>query len=154
MLLGAESLAGWAISTHHSIVVDEPGAHPHATAIQSELEVCAAAYPIERAGRIAGCLLLSSTQPDYFTSARLMLIRHYADLLALAFEPDEFYTSEQIDLRVMPLPEQQMTHFATFRRRVADVLTSSMKDTQLIDVVQAELRVWQQFEAEFLQTTS
>src|SRR5437763_651946 len=79
--------------------------------------------PILCAARIAGCLLVSSTQYNYvLQQARLALIEDYANLLALAFEPEEFYEPYEIELRVLPNQEIQKKHFANFRQRVANTM--------------------------------
>ena len=44
-------------------------------------EVCsAAAYPLQKSGRVAGCLLILSRQKEYFAPARQALIQSYAYL--------------------------------------------------------------------------
>jgi hypothetical protein len=113
------------------------------------VSVSTVACPIERARRVAGCLLAFSMHTDYFSQVRLALIRHYANLLALAFEPDEFYDLWRFNLCVMPSWDVQAQSFAAFHRRVADVLAASMQCEQFVDVMQAELQVWSQLEEEF-----
>src|ERR1700730_17105324 len=84
MFLGAESLCGYVVTLCRPAAnqnIDDPQnltpAHP------TEHEKSAAVHPILFAGRIAGCLLVSSTQYNYFLpQARLTLIEHYANLLA------------------------------------------------------------------------
>lgn len=148
-LLGAESLAGRALSSCQ-LMTCEGLADPEApVALEHMAHVSSVACPIERAGRIAGCLLAFSGQTGYFSRARLALIRNYANLLALAFEPHEFYDLPQINLQAMPSEEVQARSFAQFHQRVADVLAASMSSEQLVDVMQAELQVWGQLEEEF-----
>ncbi len=99
------------------------------------------------ADQIAGCLLVSSTQPDYFLSqARQKLVQQYAELLLVAFEPANFYDLGSVDLGRIPPYEQQRSHLNNFRQRVADVMIR-----QRVDVVQAERIVWQLIEDELLQ---
>src|SRR5205807_289265 len=107
------------------------------------------------AGRIAGCLLVSSTQHSYFTvPSRSSLIEQYANLLALAFEPREFYEPDQIELRVMPDQEIQKEHFANFRQRVANTMLEAARDRRPVSSVLAEEMVWQELEDELLQLSS
>src|SRR5205823_2626176 len=81
------------------------------------------------AGRIAGCLLVSSSQYNYFLSpSRSALIEQYAKLLALAFEHHEFYEPHQIELRVMPDQEEQKAYFANFRQRVANTMIEAARN--------------------------
>jgi hypothetical protein len=99
---------------------------------------------------VAGCLLFSCTQPHYFVPSRLTLIQNYAEAIALAFEADEFYDQKQIDLRLMPSPEEQKPLVATFRERVNDVIRKSARAGHALPLMEAEQFVWQQLEEEFL----
>src|SRR5579863_3086708 len=93
MFLGAESLCGYVVTRSRPASnqnVDSPSfLIPTHKALY---EKSASAYPILLAGRIAGCVLVSSTQySSFLTQSRLNLIEQYANLLALAFEAEEFY---------------------------------------------------------------
>jgi len=148
MLLGAESLAGYAVTASRpaaiqNILQDRSPLPAH----QIPFELSAAAYPILFAGRIAGCLLISSTQTNYFLSpSRLSLIQCYTDLVALAFDSDDFYDPQDIDLHIMPSHEVQRDYFYNFRYRVTQVMKQ-----QPVRNRQAEETVWQQLEEELLQ---
>ncbi len=152
MFLGAESLAGYAVTTGRpaAIQLHEEGQSRY-PARWVDREKSAVAHPIKRAGRITGCLLFSSTQPNYFLPFRLALIERYAELMVLAFEREEFYELEQIGLGIMPSPEEQQPHVLIFSRRVTDMLRESAKRQQAMSIVEAEQVVWQQIEAELLQ---
>ena len=151
LLLGAESLAGSIVTTGHSVAIqnshDEQNSYP---ARWVEGEHSAAGHPIMRGGNMAGCLLISCTQVNYFTPTRQALIQNYADLLALAFEPEEFYKREDIQLYVMPSFDVQKKVLRSFRQRVSDVLIQASRDKISMDIRQAELVVWQQIEEELL----
>ena len=148
MFLGAESLAGYVVTTCRpaqlqNIQKDGLALPAH----QVEHEISAAAHPILYTGRIAGCVLISSTQPDYFvSSARNTLIGNYANLLALAIEPEEFYDPQDIELMIMPPHTLQKEYFANFRHRVTQALKKNMMNN-----LQAEQYVWEQLEEELLQ---
>jgi transcriptional regulator with XRE-family HTH domain len=148
MFLGAESLAGYVVTTCRpaqlqNIQKDGLTLPAH----QVEHEVSAAAHPILYTGRIAGCVLISSTQPDYFvSSARNTLIGNYANLLALAIEPEEFYDPQDIELMIMPPHTLQKEYFANFRQRVTQALRQKTMNN-----LQAEQYVWEQLEEELLQ---
>jgi hypothetical protein len=152
MFLGAESLAGYAVTSNRPAVarnIDED--HGLLPVRRTKYEKSSAAYPILRAGRIAGCLLVSSAQPNYFLSeARLSLIQGYADLMVLAFEPSEFYDPLDVQLRVMPSYDTQKKYFATFRERIAHVMQEAFHNGSPINALQAEQLVWQQLEEELL----
>ncbi|HZU70851.1 MAG TPA: GAF domain-containing protein [Ktedonobacteraceae bacterium] len=146
MFLGAESLAGYVVTTCHPAQIQNIFEDRSLPAHQVEYEVSAAAHPILYTGRIAGCVLISSTQPDYFISpARNALIGEYANLLALAIEPEEFVDPQDIELMLMPPHEKQRHYFATFRQRVTQVLMTTPMSNQ-----QAEQHVWEQLEEELL----
>ena len=148
MFLGAESLAGHvAASCRAEAVQDLVKDRTFLPAYQTEHEVSAIAHPIMMAGRVAGCLLVSSTLPNYFLSQfRLSLVHGYANLLTLAFEPHEFYRPELIELRVMPPLDVQREHFASFRQRVLRTMMEyAATDRPLINI-QAEELVWQELE--------
>jgi transcriptional regulator with XRE-family HTH domain len=148
LFLGAESLCGYVVSSGRPLPVPSRQQGLNLFPVQwAEGEESAIAYPIMMADRIAGCLLVSSTQPDYFLSqARQKLVQQYAELLLVAFEPDNFYDLRSVDLGRMPSYEQQRSYLSNFRQRVADVMIR-----QRVDVVQAERIVWQCIEDELLQ---
>lgn len=148
MYLGAESLAGYCISTARPQAIqnlkDESNLLP---AHQADNEVSAATHPIMFSGRIAGCVLISSTQPNYFLSPlRLSLISKYANLIAVAFDPADFYKEEEIALLPMPLHNLQARYFANFRNRVTDAMLKLH-----LSNIEAEQFVWEELEEELLQ---
>ncbi|GAC1379216.1 MAG: hypothetical protein NVS4B7_05040 [Ktedonobacteraceae bacterium] len=152
MFLGAESLCGYVVTACRPCstqnVDDEQSLIP---AHKVEYEKSASVHPILYAGRVAGCLLVSSTQYNYFLSqARFALIEQYANLLALAFEPEEFYEPDEIELRVMPSQQIQKQHFADFRQRVANAMLEASRNKQPVNSIVAEQMVWQQLEEELL----
>jgi transcriptional regulator with XRE-family HTH domain len=151
ILLGAESLAGHAVSLGRLVVNQDlsenqslsPGYH-------GLLEESAAAAPIMFEGNFAGCVLVSSSQPNYFTQSQQTLIESYADLIALAFEPAEFYDTRRIELGLVPLQEVQRLHLSGFRHRLNETMLQATKKQQPLTIFQAEQIVWQQFEEELL----
>lgn len=152
MFLGAESLCGYVVTISRPSAVenidDEQSLVP---AQKVGLEKSAAVYPILYAGRIAGCLLVSSSQYNYFLSpSRSALIEQYANLLALAFEPHEFYEPDQIELRVMPDQEKQKASFVNFRQRVANTMIEAARNRRPVSSVVAEEIVWRELEEELL----
>ncbi len=154
MFLGAESLAGYVVTNCRQGAINDLRANTtFLPAYQSEYEVSALAHPIMYANHIAGCLLLSSTQPNYFLSeSRLVLISDYAQLIASAFRPEEFVPPERIELRFMPPVKIQRELFATFQQRVITVMKESLITGSPIARAEAEQIVWQQFEKELIHT--
>ena len=66
----------------------------------------------------------------------------------LSLRDDEFYEKQAIQLRTMPATDVQQTHFASFRRRVNEML--SVPDRQVANIVQAEQLVWSQLAEELM----
>lgn len=154
ILLGAESLAGYSITSGRLVVNQnlEKG-HSLFPAYRGVWEESAATAPITFEGNIAGCLLVSSTQPDYFLPFRLNLITSYADLIGLAFGSEEFYEPHRIDLGLVPPQAEQRPHLYRFRQRVADTMLQAARNSQSINLIEAEQLVWQQIEEELLQSS-
>ena len=151
LFLGAESLAGYAVSTFHQGVVqnlDED--HSLLPVHQVKDEKRAAAFPLIRERKVAGSLVATSTQIDFFTPSRLKLLDLYVDLLAEAFHEEEYLSPSCIELRVMPPYEVQIKAYATFRDRVNALLAQDSADQEGLNSIQAELLVRQQLEEEFL----
>src|SRR6266567_841212 len=95
--LGAESLAGYVVSINHRQVIANLNENRELPSQLPEHALSAVAVPILYTSRSAGCLLVASTQPDYFDSPVLLdLIQEYAALLTLAFHPEDFYELENI----------------------------------------------------------
>lgn len=144
ILLGAESLAGSAVSSAHLVTNahfdDQRGLTPGYRGLWEESAVAA---PIMDAGRIAGSLLVSSTQPDFFREEHLSLIQNYADLLSLAFEANAFYDLGQMNLWLLPQASVQQPVLAQFGRRVLALVKQNS-----LTFEEAEQRVWQQIEQE------
>ncbi|QBD77900.1 hypothetical protein EPA93_18630 [Ktedonosporobacter rubrisoli] len=153
MFLGAESLAGNVVTLCRSgIIQNLDEEHNLIPASRVEYEKSVAIYPILYAGKIAGVLLVSSTQYNHFLSQRrTSLIQNYADLIALAFEPEDFYAPEQIALSIMPSHTEQKSYFAHFRQRVTDTMITAASRHQPTNYLAADQEVWQQLEAELLQ---
>lgn len=153
MFLGAESLAGYVVASSRLFVtqnVDKD--QTYVPLARGKYERSSAIYPILYAGRIGGCLIVSSAQYNYFLSqSRLNLIKNYADLVAVAFEPEEFYNPDDLELWIMPDQEIQKQHFANFRQRVATVMLEAARNKHAINTIEAEKIVWRQLEDELIE---
>ncbi|GAC1377901.1 MAG: hypothetical protein NVS4B7_13020 [Ktedonobacteraceae bacterium] len=151
VFVGAESLSGRVVSScQPATVQDFAKEDSYKGHLVAGLE-SGTAYPILRRGYIAGCFTVTSTQPNFFTPLRLALIQRYANLMALAFEPEEFYDPRRIELGVMPPNSIQRPYFAKFRQRVADVMNTFLNNHRPVNSIEAERLVWQQLEEELLQ---
>ena len=150
--LGIESLAGYALSNAHLLSIqDRSDILIFYPARWLDWEKSSAVCPIMREGRFAGSLIVSSTQPGYFLSYRETLIRNYAELMVLAFEPEEFYELSDIQLAVMPEFEVQEQYFHTIRQRISKIMVDGSTKKPPVTITEAEQLVWQQLEEEFVQ---
>ncbi|GER86584.1 hypothetical protein KDW_07460 [Dictyobacter vulcani] len=150
LFLGLESLSGYAVEVRHIVSDDDLRQSKTFPAVQDAFEVSAAAHPIRFEGRIAGCLLASSTQPGYFSQQRLNLLTIFSDLISLAFDKEDFYPSNVIELRVMPKPKVQRPILANFRQRVTIKFQQAMQQHQQLSNADIEQEAWQELEAELL----
>lgn len=153
MLPGIESIVGYAVEARQMVSIDTMDEHNPISLWWHEQAVSVCVCPIVRGEGVAGCFLVTSTQVDYFTSARLALIQSYTDLLASALETTEFYDAHVIMLGAMPPREVQRQRLTQHRQRVASLLIDAINNNRFLDIAQAELMVWQQFEREFLKTS-
>jgi len=144
LFLGAESLAGYSVSTSKPYVVQNIQEEQAVPVRRTKDEQSAAAYPIQRGGYIAGCFLVSSPNPHFFSSRLQSLLQVYAYFLALAFDQDLFYDPKRIRLRPMPEEDIQRRSIADFQDRVLKRLRQDIS----LNRIQAEMLVWQQIEAE------
>ncbi len=150
--LGAESLAGYVVSINHRQVIANLNENRELPSQLPEHALSAVAVPILYTSRSAGCLLVVSTQPDYFDSPVLLdLIQEYAALLTLAFRPEDFYELENIALQIMPSFQVQQSYLSTFRRRIMALLKKAADDQRSMSYNEAEQHVWWQIEEELLQ---
>lgn len=150
LFLGLESLSGYAVEVRHIVNDDDLRKSKTIPSYPDVYEVSAAAHPVRLEGRIAGCLLASSTQPGYFSQQRLSLLATYSDLIALAFHKTEFYPPSMLELRVMPSPRIQRPIIAQFRQRVTAKSQQAMQRRQQLSHPQIELLAWQEIEEELL----
>jgi hypothetical protein len=151
LFLGLESLSGYAVEHRHIISDDDLETNKTFPVIKDEHEVSAAAHPIRFEGKIAGCLLASSTQPAYFSPQRQSLLTTFSDLIALAFDKEDFYTNRDIELRVMPQPSVQRPILANFRQRVTNRFQQAMYEHQRYSNAEIELQAWKELESELIE---
>ncbi len=121
--LGLNSLAGNVVVTRRGKEISDLAQSPaFAPAPFIEHERSAAAFPIMHTIEgsspemaVAGAIIASCTQPDYFSDAsRMEILEVFADLIRLALHEYIFYRAFQIDLVALPLWEKQREILATF----------------------------------------
>jgi transcriptional regulator with XRE-family HTH domain len=150
LFLGLESMSGYATETRHFVSADDLRKNKIVPAFQGDFEISAVAHPIRNEGRVAGCLLASSTQEAYFTQQRIALAAVFADLISLAFDKKDFYPSSCLQLRFMPPAVIQKPIIATFRERVTRRFRRSGRGGSRLSNPEIELAVWQEIEEELL----
>ncbi len=151
ILLGAESLAGHVVSSGH-LEANQRLREQFGVVFgyRGNQEESAVAAPIMHLGKIAGSFLVSSTQPDYFLPARCALIESYAELVALTFDPEDFYDPKSIQLASFPPSEVQLPYFFTFSQQVAQTMIQAQRSGKSLNILEAQQAVWQQIEEKLL----
>ena len=147
---GAESLVGHAVGRLTTCVVNSRNELTFFPAHWTEYENSAAAFPILGHARVAGGLVASCAREGFFTASPVAVLEHYADLAALLFEMEDFYQSEDINLRIMPLYSRQTPLFRNFNPRVSQKFTEAALEGRQIGLQEARLAVWQDLETELL----
>jgi transcriptional regulator with XRE-family HTH domain len=111
---------------------------------ENERSSCAA--PVMRAGRIAGVLIVSSSQPDFVRNPAIpRAVGDYAHLLAAALLDSDFYPTSLIKL--VPMPEliwQRERIAKSYLNRVVEYARK-----QCLSFAEAEQQVLQDLEDEF-----
>lgn len=131
MFLGEESLAGYVVTTGRYHVINDiagQGGGALLPFLPVPHERSEAAFPILLQGRVAGALVVASTQVGFFTAARLALIQRLTRLLRSAFATDEFYPLARIQLRTMPPWDVQQTYLATIPKLHAQLLLEVQRE--------------------------
>ena len=154
ILLGVESLTGYAVMSLQLMVNQNlREKRIYVAGYRGQWEESAASTPIKRCGGVAGSLLVSSTQPDYFVPARCMLVEQYAALLASAFACEDFYEPQLIELGLVPSAQEQRPYFSGFQQRVLQLMKEAAREQRPMTYSQAEQQVWQQIEEELLRVS-
>ncbi len=150
LFLGLESMSGYATEARRFVNDGDLRKSKTIPAYQGDFEISAVAHPIRLEGRIAGCLLVSSTQEAYFSQQRVALIAAFSDLISLAFDKKDFYKPSLLELRFMPRPEVQRPIIGTFRQRVTKKFHDSAQSGFRLSNAEIELEVWQEIENDLL----
>nr|BBH86266.1 hypothetical protein KTC_10170 [Thermosporothrix sp. COM3] len=148
---GAESLAGQAISTSHHYVIEDAHTYTGWLPLRpldhgSSIAVC----PIQRTGKVAACLSFISTQKRFFTRDRVQLIQKYCHLAVGAFDENQYFPLDQIELRLLPPPEKQEPYLRLFNKRVQELLLQGKAMTRM----EASVIVMRQLEEELIQSAA
>ena len=158
--LGLNSLAGNVVVTRRGRAVSNLAHQPLAPSPFIEHEQSAAAFPIMNITEgpspemaVAGALVVSCTQPGYFTDERMELIEVFADLIRLALHEYIFYRAFQIDLVALPPWEQQKDILETFWEKFTVENAKTRREGEH-SYAEIELLVRKQIEGELLQVAT
>lgn len=152
MFVGAESLMGVSLLRSRIYVLQERKTSQRISIHWTGPAQSAAAYPLLRNGRVAGCLMVASACSHAFSPTRLKLIENYAHLMALAIDPDLFFDANRIELHIMPRYEVQLPYIHSFRQRVAAILKEAEMMHRKLSSQQAQEMAWQEIEQELIDT--
>jgi len=149
--LGSTTLAGTAAMLQRMQQWDELDSNGRLQIMVDDLERSACAQPVMFAGRMAGVLVVSSTQPGFFMDqAVCRSVVEYARLLTLALNDRDFYPCSQIHLRPMPDLKWQREELSRFY--VSRVVACASKEN--LSLPEAEEHVRQEMEEEFERSES
>lgn len=153
IFLAGESLAGYVAQTQLAASIEDLSKETLLPAIQAEDEVSAAAAPIMLEGKIAGCLLASSTEIGHFTQQQLTLLSAFSDLVSLALDPDEFYPPDIIQLGVLRYKhaDEQRAILRRYPGLVQARLIESYQTPHPLTYQEAEEIVWSELENQVLE---
>ena len=154
MFLGAESLAGNVVTLcRPGIIENLDEEHNLMPAARVDFEKSAAIYPILFAGRIAGVLLISSTEYNHFLlQTRTALAQSYADLIALSFEAERLLRTRG---------HRSLCHAYRIMNKnnilpnsvslIANTMIIAASKNRPVNNIEADQIVWQHLEEKFLQ---
>ncbi len=151
ILLGRESMVGFAAMNGRPLI--RQNQHEHEGLYPAhwvEWEVSAAAYPILRSGAVAGSLVVSSTQPNYFVPFRVRLIEQYSELLSIVFEQKDFNPLDKVILLDMPVYTLQREYISTLHKRAVRIMNEAVKRDEMMPMNVATNLAWQEIEELFL----
>jgi len=149
--LGSTTLAGTAAMLQRMQKWDELDSSGRVQIMVDDLERSACAQPVMFAGRMAGVLVVSSTQPGFFIDeAVCRSVVDYARLLTLALNDRDFYPCSQIQLK--PMPDLKWQREELSRTYVGRVVTCATKGN--LSLPEAEEYVRQEMEEEFERSES
>lgn len=150
---GAESQAGLAaLSAHPVIIQNAEDVQRILPGQQVIVHSSSLAIPLLQYDHIVGCVCFVSPQRNYFTSERIGLLKHYANLLTIAFEPGEFYPLSDINLSMIPARPQQEALLSNLQERITSRMLIAAPEGLPLSRLQAEQEILKEVEAELIQS--
>ena len=144
--LGSTTLAGTAAMLERLQTWDNLSETERLQVKVDEFERSACACPVTRGNRIAGVLIVSSTQTGFFADpVAYQAVLEYAQLLSLAFRGRDFYPFSLLNL--VPMPDLKWQRTEVGRSYVNRIMTCARR----LDISrqEAEQHVRAEMEAEF-----
>jgi transcriptional regulator with XRE-family HTH domain len=130
LLFGSDSLSGYTATVGKIQVIQD---------LQSDLQGISfynvddmrsiLVIPILSSDKCAGSLYVASTYPDYFRSRRLELVQQYVECLVRAFNQEEFYSPEQMQLSLIPY-QTQISYFNQMQQYAQNMTRKVIIKTQ------------------------
>ncbi len=149
---GAESQAGLAALAAHLVVIQNPEEARRIIPGQYAIvRGSSLAIPLLQYDRIAGCVCFASSQENYFSSERIGLLKHYANLLTIAFKPSEFYPLSDVNLAMMPPRSLQVSILAEIQDRILSYMLLPPSEGRPLSRQQVEQKVLKEKEEELIQ---
>ncbi len=144
--LGSTTLAGASVAMQRMLVWNNAGGGDRLQVEVDDYEASACAAPVLRGGRIAGALIVSSTQSMFFNDPMAcQAVVEYAQLLATALAEQDFQLHTLLNLR--PMPELRVQRTLITHSYVNRILIYARKYD--ISRREAEVRVRREMELEF-----
>jgi hypothetical protein len=149
---GAESQPGLAALAAHLVVTQNPEEAQRIIPDQYGIPFGSSlAIPLLQYDCIAGCVCFACPQENYFSSERIGLIKHYVNLLTIAFEPHEFYHLSDLNLAMMPPRSVQAPVLANLQDRIISYMLLPTSEGHPLSRQQVEQKVLKEKEEELIQ---
>ncbi len=149
---GAESQAGLAALSAHPVIIQNPEDAQRIIPSQHVIvHGSSLAIPLLQYDCIAGCACFVSPQRNYFSLERIDLLKHYVNLLTIAFEPREFYPLSDISLAMMPDRIQQEALLSHLQERITARMLLPTPEGLPLSRLEAEQQILKEVEAELIQ---
>ncbi|MBA2393732.1 MAG: GAF domain-containing protein [Ktedonobacteraceae bacterium] len=149
---GAESQAGLAVLSAHAVIFQNPENQQRIIPGQQIIVPGSSlALPLLRYDSSIGSVCFVSPQKNFFTPGRMSLLKHYVNLLTIAFEPHEFYPLSNIHLAMMPTRSQQHPFLSTLQKRITARMLTPLSEGLPLSRLQAEQQIIKETEEELIQ---
>lgn len=152
--VGAESVAGQAVMAGAPSTIQDVYSmtNPDLLSVHRDEQVASiAAFPIQKEEGVAGCFLVLSTHPNFFTPSRFTVLQQYCHLMVIALNDNEFYEQQRIELHVLPPIKMQQDVLAQVRKRTSTIFKQAHLDGQAMNWGEAEQQARQYIEAVLLE---